>query len=86
MMVNMNDGGNVPMCSSKELQQIGYQIANWPSFLALASIYTLKKTLSVLLESGSSESPEVPLADFAEFSDLIGFDEIRKFSERWVDK
>ena len=85
MMVNMNDGGNVPVFSSEELRQIGYQIAIWPSLLPLATIHTLEKALSVFLETGNSQDPEVPLADFAEFSDLIGFDKVRDFNLRWGD-
>jgi len=83
LMTNMNDGGNTPMLSSEELRQMGFQIAIWPSFLPLATIHTLRKAISVFLETGESKNPGIPLASFAEFSDLIGFDKIREFGERW---
>jgi len=85
MMVNMNDGGTAPMFSTRELQQMGFQIAIWPSFLPLAMIHTLEKALSAFQETGNSEDTDIPLASFAEFSDLIGFDKIRDFDKRWGD-
>lgn len=85
MMVNMNDGGTAPMLSATELQQMGFQIAIWPSFLPLAAIHTIENALSAFKDSGSSENAEIPLASFAEFSDLIGFDKIRDFNKRWDD-
>ena len=83
MMVNMNDGGNTPIFSVNELQQIGFQIAIWPSMLPLAGIHALENALSTFLETGSSQNDRVPLADFSDFSDLIGFDRVREFNNRW---
>jgi 2-methylisocitrate lyase-like PEP mutase family enzyme len=64
-------------------QQMGFQIAIWPSFLPLAAIHTIENALSAFKETGSSETAEIPLASFAEFSDLIGFDRVREFSRHW---
>jgi hypothetical protein len=33
----------------------------------------------------SSQNAEIDMADFREFSDLLGFEEVRKFNERWGD-
>ena len=85
MMVNMNDGGTASMFSSQELRQMGFQIAIWPSFLPLAIIHTLRHAISAFQQTGSSENPGVPLASFAEFSDLIGFDRVREFTRRWQE-
>jgi hypothetical protein len=30
-----------------------------------------------------ADDPEIAMADFGEFSDLLGFEEVRKFQERW---
>ena len=83
LMTNMNDGGTAPILSSDELRQMGFRIAIWPSFLPLATIHTTRQAISAFLETGSSKDSQIPLADFAGFSDLIGFDEIRQFSKRW---
>jgi len=85
MMVNMNDGGTSPMLSARELQQMGFQIAIWPSFLPLASIQAVKDAIAAFQASGSSESSDIPLASFVGFSDLIGFDKVRDFNKRWGD-
>lgn len=83
MMVNMNDGGQTPIFSADELQQMGFQIAIWPSMLPLATIHTLENALSAFLETGSSQNVGVAMADFSDFSDLIGFDRVREFNKRW---
>jgi len=85
MMVNMNDGGSSPLFSAEELQQMGFQIAIWPSFLPLAGIHAWRNAITALQETGSSENPDVPLASFADFSDLIGFNKVREFNKRWGD-
>ena len=85
MMVNMNDGGQCPVFSSGELQQMGVQIAIWPSMLPLASIRTIENALASFLKTGNSRNAEIDMADFAEFSDLMGFDKVRQFNERWDD-
>jgi 2-methylisocitrate lyase-like PEP mutase family enzyme len=85
MMVNMNDGGQCPIFSVRELQQMGVQIAIWPSMLPLASIRTIENALTSFLKTGSSQNAEIDMADFGEFSDLMGFDKVRKFNERWGD-
>ena len=83
MMTNMNDGGQKPIFSVPELQQMGFQIAIWPSMLPLASIQTIENALTSFLTTGSSQNSEIEMADFGEFSDLIGFDRVRKFNKRW---
>jgi 2-methylisocitrate lyase-like PEP mutase family enzyme len=64
-------------------QQMGLQIAIWPSFLPLTANHNTEKALSAFRETGSSETAEISLASFAEFSDLIGFDRVREFSRHW---
>jgi 2-methylisocitrate lyase-like PEP mutase family enzyme len=83
VMVNMNDGGQCPIFSVQELRQMGVQIAIWPSMLPLASIQTIESTLAAFLRTGSSQNPDIEMADFGDFSDLMGFDAVRKFKERW---
>ena len=85
MMVNMNDGGQCPIFSVQELRQMGFQIAIWPSMLPLATIQTIENALTSFLKTGSSQNCKIEMADFGEFSDLIGFEKVRKFKERWGD-
>jgi len=83
MLTNMNDGGRNPIFSAQELQQMGFQIASWPSMLPLASIHIIENALTAFLNTGSSQNSEIEMADFGEFSDLIGFDRVREFNKRW---
>lgn len=84
MLANMADGGKTPIKNVSELKEIGYQLAIFPSITGLAAAAAAENALNVLKSEGSSQSPNLPLFDFAEFNQLIGFEEIWKFEEKWA--
>lgn len=86
MMVNMADGGNTPILSADQLSDIGFAYAIFPATAALSAAAAVKKALTTLKQTGTSVSEDVPLFDFNEFSDLIGFKDVREFESRWVEK
>jgi 2-methylisocitrate lyase-like PEP mutase family enzyme len=84
MMANMADGGKTPIRSSKELEEIGYAFAIYPSIGGLAAAHAVEQVLKGFLEYGSSQNPMQPLFDFGEFNKLIGFPEVWEFERRWA--
>ena len=84
MMANMADGGKTPIRSKAELAAMGYQVAIFPATTGLAAAYAAKVALSVLKETGTSVSPNVPLFSFAEFNSLIGFEDVWAFEQKWA--
>lgn len=84
MMANMADGGRTPIRSKKELADIGYKLAIFPSATGLAAAQAAANALSVLKNEGTSSSPNLPLFSFAEFNSLIGFEEVWEFERRWA--
>jgi len=81
---NMADGGQTPIRSAEELQDIGYAVAIFPAIAALAGAAAAEKALRHLKTAGTSQSPEVDLFSFSEFNELIGFPEIWEFEKRWA--
>lgn len=84
MMANMADGGKTPIRSASQLEEIGYQMAIFPSITGLAAAAAAEHALTVLKTEGTSNSPNLELFDFAEFNQLIGFQEVWDFEKKWA--
>ncbi|MBE7186524.1 MAG: isocitrate lyase/PEP mutase family protein [Methylobacterium mesophilicum] len=83
-MANMADGGLTPIKSARELQEIGYSMAIFPSITGLAAAQAAANALMVLKNEGTSNSPNLPLFPFKDFNQLIGFPEVWEFERRWA--
>lgn len=86
MMANMADGGKTPIRSTSELEDIGYRLAIFPSMTGLAAAAAVQNALAVFQAEGTSNSTRIPLFDFAEFNQLIGFGAVWDFEARWSAK
>jgi 2-methylisocitrate lyase-like PEP mutase family enzyme len=84
MMANMADGGRTPILPARELQEIGYAGAIFPSGTALAANAAVERMLKHLKAHGTSASPDIPLYDFQHFGSIIGFDQVYAFERRWL--
>lgn len=85
MMANMADGGKTPIKSARQLEELGYACAIYPSMTALAAAAAVKHALKRMRETGTSLNDDVPLHDFNAFCSLIGFEEVWAFERRWAD-
>jgi 2-methylisocitrate lyase-like PEP mutase family enzyme len=83
LVANMVEGGRTPLLDRKTLEEIGYSIAIFPSFGFLAAGEALRSAYRRLHEHGSSAGANVPIYKFAEFSKLMGFDEIAAFDKTY---
>ncbi len=83
-MANMADGGNTPIRSARELKEIGYSLAIYPAMASLAAAQAIENALTLLKTEGTSLSPKVPLFNFGEFNQLIGFPEVWDFEKKWA--
>lgn len=85
-MANMADGGLTPIRSAKELQELGYNMAIFPSATGLAAARAAEIAFSVLKAEGTSNSPNLDLFSFKEFNSLIGFEDVWAFERKWARK
>lgn len=84
MMANMADGGKTPIRTAKELEEMGYAMAIYPSMTGLAAAQAAANALEAFRQFGTSQTAAQPLFDFAEFNQLIGFPEVWEFERRWA--
>ncbi|WAC71951.1 isocitrate lyase/PEP mutase family protein [Roseateles sp. SL47] len=84
MMANMADGGKTPILSADRLRDIGYAFAIYPSMTSLVAAAAMERALRLLKEEGLSQSPDLPMFNFTEFCQLIGFQEVWDFEKRWA--
>ena len=83
LLSNMVNGGVTPVMKPEELKALGYRIAIFPSSGFLATCNALNSVYGALREQGDAEKGGVDLFSFDEFNDLMGFNEITEFEERY---
>ena len=83
LLSNMVNGGVTPVMKPEELAKLGYRIAIFPSAGFLATCNALKAVYGSLKKKGDAEDGGVDLFSFGEFNDLMGFNDIVKFEERY---
>lgn len=85
LLANMVEGGRTPLLDQKTLEELGYRIAIFPALGYLAMGAVLEQAYRQLKSAGTSKDMQVPLYDFKKFSELMGFDWVAKFDERYTD-
>ncbi len=83
LLSNMVNGGVTPVMKPKELANLGYRIAIFPSAGFLATCNALNAVYRALKQKGDAEDGGVDLFSFGEFNDLMGFNDIVKFEEQY---
>ena len=82
-LANMVSGGKTPVFSSTKLADMGYSVAIHPALGFLAMGEALKTAFTRLDATGNVEG--LPLANFDEFSRVMGFEEVWNFEKKWAD-
>lgn len=85
-LANMVEGGRTPLLPNRELEEIGYNIAIYPT----ASIYVVTKAVLGLMEAlkkdGTTRNVMSDMVSFTEFNELIGLAEIREKEVRYANR
>ena len=83
LLSNMVNGGVTPVMKPEALSELGYRIAIFPSAGFLATCNALNAVYGSLKQNGDAEEGGVDLFSFGEFNDLMGFNDIVEFEERY---
>ncbi|MBI05200.1 MAG: carboxyvinyl-carboxyphosphonate phosphorylmutase [Pelagibacteraceae bacterium] len=83
LLSNMVNGGVTPVMKPEELGELGYRIAIFPSAGFLATCNALRAVYQSLKRGGDAEDGGVDLFSFAEFNDLMGFEDVIEFEKRY---
>ncbi len=81
LVANIVEGGRTPVLDRKTLEEVGYSIAIFPAFGFLAAGEALRGAYRHLREHGTSVGSNVPLYQFNEFSELMGFGAVADFDK-----
>ncbi len=84
LLANMVEGGLTPVLPVKDLERIGYSIAIYPGTGFLAMGMAVKRVYEHIKATGSSIGASVPVYDFKEFSQLMGFQDVWNFEKKWA--
>ena len=84
LLANMVEGGRTPILPAATLQQIGYDMAIYPSVGFLAVAAAAERVYGHLLAHGDSNAlPARENYGFARMCDLIGFQDVWEFERKW---
>ncbi len=82
LVANMVEKGRTPVLSRDELQALGYKLAIFPVTALLAAVQAMQAVYATLQQQGSSADEPQPLFDFAELTQLMGFEAVWDFERR----
>lgn len=72
LLANMVEGGKTPVLPAKELSEIGYKIAIYPTSAWMASIKAMQDVLTILKEDGSTTRFASRMVSFNEMFEVVG--------------
>ena len=77
-LANMIEGGQTPLLSTTELQELGYSVAAYPCGSVFAAAKALQKWAQYLKEHGTTKGYLDHMLNFDEYFELIGARAIRE--------
>jgi methylisocitrate lyase len=76
-MANMVPGGKTPILTARQLQELGFAVAAYPTMLTYTMARAAERALEHLQSRGTMAGLEDSMMDFGEFNRLIGLDQLR---------
>lgn len=85
LLANMVEGGFSPTLSADQLRELGFAIAIWPTTGFLTMAAGLRRAYGHLREQGRSAGVGDTMLPLDEMHELMGFDAVWAFDDRWAD-
>ena len=76
-MANLVPGGKTPILTARQLQELGFAVAAYPTMLTYTMARAAERALEHLQSRGTMAGLEDSMMDFGEFNRLIGLDQLR---------
>lgn len=83
-MANMIEGGQTPLLSATELQELGYSVVAYPCGSVFSTAKALQKWAECLKEHGTTKDYLDHMLNFAEYFELIGARAIREQEKEFL--
>ena len=85
LLANMVERGRTPVLSRQDLESIGYKLAIFPVTALLAAVQAMEQVYRQFQAQGSSAGGSTPLYDFADLTQLMGFEDVWAFEKRYAE-
>ena len=85
LVANMVEKGRTPVLTRDELASLGYKIAIFPVTALLASVQAMTQVYQQFKDTGSSAHGKTALYDFADLTQLMGFEDVWAFEKRYAE-
>jgi 2-methylisocitrate lyase-like PEP mutase family enzyme len=82
-MANMIEGGQTPLLTAAELNEMGFKLVAFAVSCLLAATKAMQRAMKVLREEGTTRAIVTEMTNFGDFNDLIGFPEVRAFEAKY---
>jgi 2-methylisocitrate lyase-like PEP mutase family enzyme len=84
VMANMANGGLTPVLKADVLRDIGYAFGIYPSLSSLIAAAAIETAFIKLRDEGDGEPADMPMFNFKQFCEMIGFQEVWDFEKKWA--
>jgi 2-methylisocitrate lyase-like PEP mutase family enzyme len=85
LLANMVEKGRTPVLPRADLEALGYRLAIFPVTALLSAVHAMRGVYAHLKAQGSSIGTPVPLEDFTELTQLMGFQDVWDFDKKHAD-
>ena len=85
LLANMVEGGNTPLMSASELQELGYSLVIFPGGLVRALAPAMVHYFESLLTHGTTSGMTNSMMDFSQLNELLETDRLLAQGERYAD-
>ena len=82
-MANMIEGGQTPLLTAAELNEMGFKLVAFAVSCLLAATKAMQRAMKVLKEDGTTQAMVAEMTHFEDFNELIGFPEVRSFEAKY---
>lgn len=83
LLANMVEGGNTPLQSAKDLQQLGYQLVIFPGAMVRAYTFMAQQFLADLKQHGNTASWRENMLDLTSLNQLLGTDALLELGKSY---
>jgi len=84
IMVNMVEGGKTPILPKQTLEDMGFSLICYPTFVLFAAVKCLREMLAALKETGDSNKVKDRLESFKSYTDLVGLPQLQELEKKYV--
>lgn len=84
LIANMVPTGRSPELSAARLKELGFALAIWPAVLMQSACAAMEHALAYLAANGTTAGSPVPSFDMKQLHELVGFDDVWAFEQRWA--